>query len=802
MSNMDQLAAANQELLQSQEEMLDLTNTLEQRIADRTAALLESEKRFRNMAESTDVLIAVADENSHGVYFNKAWVELTGKGEDELLKFGWAELIHPDDKERWVNTYLAAAKKQVSVNGEFRVRSKDGDYRWLLASLPARFRADGSFAGYISSCIDITDRKNHEQKLEQIINILPAAVVVIRGDELIAESVNNANLAYWNKTRDEVIGKPLLEILPELATQAFPGQLRQVMETGEIVDVKESPVQLFNADGTERNSYVDYTYQPLTDINGKRTGVLVMSFEITDRVAQRKLLEQYAGDMQAINEELRASNEELASVNEELVTAHEKIEEGEIALRLAIEAANFGTWFIHSLTREFIADVRLKELFGYYPEEELTIEGALAQITEDYRGYVSTALENAIYRGGDYDVTYSVIGLHDEKLRWLRAIGNLKADLSGAFSAFTGVVMDITEQVLSAKKIQLAEESLRMAVDAAGLGTYYINATDRIFVASPKLKEFFGFHGDEDVPYEAAIGQIHEDYRQKAADMVESAFTKGTRFDLEYPIVGFHDGKIRWVRGLGEMHHSDGKDFFTGVLHDITEKKQDEIRKNDFIGMVSHELKTPLTSLTAIIQVANKKLKNSDDTFLTGAMDKAQAQVKKMSNMINGFLNISRLESGKILIVKQKFNLDELLEEMISEAKITLSAHVIEFKACGRFNIVADRDKIGSVISNLLNNAVKYSPKGKLIEVNCSVKAGDVVVSIKDEGIGIKPQDLNNIFNRYYRVENSDTNHISGFGIGLYLAAEIIQRHGGRIWAESEAGTGSTFYFSLPLNQH
>ena len=97
---------------------------------------------------------------------------------------------------------------------------------------------------------------------------------------------------------------------------------------------------------------------------------------------------------------------------------------------------------------------------------------------------------------------------------------------------------------------------------------------------------------DEELPYEAAINQIHPDYRQAAADMVEASFTKGVRFDMEYPVVGFHDGKIRWVKGLGTVQHdSTGKNaYFTGVLHEISERKQDELRKNDFIGMASHEL--------------------------------------------------------------------------------------------------------------------------------------------------------------------------------------------------------------------
>jgi PAS domain S-box-containing protein len=235
------------------------------------------------------------------------------------------------------------------------------------------------------------------------------------------------------------------------------------------------------------------------------------------------------------------------------------------------------------------------------------------------------------------------------------------------------------------------------------------------------------------------------------------------------------------------------------IARDITEKKLEEQRKSDFIGMVSHELKTPLTSLNGIIQVANAKLKNSEDTFLAGAMQKANVQVKRMTAMINGFLNVSRLEGGKIPLEKDFFDFRELLDELLDETKLIVNTHTISLAGSGQAIVKADREKINSVITNLVSNAVKYSPRGKTIEMGYLVKDKTVIFKVKDEGMGIKPEDLKRIFDRYYRVETNDTRHISGFGIGLYLSAEIIDHHKGKIWAESKIGKGSTFYFELPL---
>jgi signal transduction histidine kinase len=215
--------------------------------------------------------------------------------------------------------------------------------------------------------------------------------------------------------------------------------------------------------------------------------------------------------------------------------------------------------------------------------------------------------------------------------------------------------------------------------------------------------------------------------------------------------------------------------------------------------MASHELKTPLTSLTALIQVLQKKAKENNDQFTESVLLRANSQTKKMATLINGFLNVSRLESGKLLIEQRPFDLNALIGEIIDEMRLSISTHTLVFEPVDELYVDADREKIGSVLSNLLSNAVKYSPRGKIITIQCATGSEMVTVSVRDEGIGINPQDLERLFDRYYRVQSSDTRHISGFGVGLYLSAEIIQRHGGHIWAESEKDKGSTFYFTLPL---
>jgi two-component system sensor histidine kinase VicK len=622
-----------------------------------------------------------------------------------------------------------------------------------------------------------------------------------------------------NIKHPKALGLPIYDSYPEIWDTVGP-MFHGVMD-GKAVHFHD--FQLFlDRNGNKEECYFDFSYSPIKNEQGVIEGVLTNVIETTNRKLAELENQNLAEKLQSINEELSATNEELAASNEELRSTNEelaqandeilvgrqKIEEGETALRLAINAADFGTWFIHSGTREFITDSRLKELFGYYPDEPLSIEQAIAQITEEYRGYVAEKLENAIYNNGDYDVTYSVIGLHDDRLRWLRAIGNLKVDPSGAFSAFTGVVMDITEQVEAKNTLEKAYEQLRLSKEAAQLGFFDLDLTKGAMVWDSRCRELFGISHNGTVSYEKDfITGLHAEDKERILAVINNVLIKsvtGGIYDVEYRTVGAEDQQLRWVRAKGQVYFDqENKPVrFIGSVLNITEQKEDEQRKNDFIGMVSHELKTPLTSLTGVLQLAERRLKSNDDTFLASAMEKANVQVKRMSNMINSFLNVSRLESAKLLIDKHEFDLHELIEEIVIETKLTVSSHTIKFQNLNSIMVNADRDKINSVLTNLISNAVKYSPEGKIIEVGSIVTEDSVHVSIKDEGIGLSPQDIDKVFDRYFRVENKHTNLISGFGIGLYLSAEIIHRHNGKIWVKSESSKGSTFYFSLPLKNN
>lgn len=168
--------------------------------------------------------------------------------------------------------------------------------------------------------------------------------------------------------------------------------------------------------------------------------------------------------------------------------------------------------------------------------------------------------------------------------------------------------------------------------------------------------------------------------------------------------------------------------------------------------------------------------------------------------MINSLLNLSGAEAGKIHLNKQEFNMAELISEVVEETMFITTSHPIHIGKCDHIRVFADRDKIEQVLVNLLSNAAKYSEAAMPIELTCQQEAATLTVSVRDQGMGISAKDLEQLFLPHYRAETKATEKITGFGIGLYLCAEIIQRHKGEILVESEPGQGSTFKFTLPVN--
>lgn len=234
------------------------------------------------------------------------------------------------------------------------------------------------------------------------------------------------------------------------------------------------------------------------------------------------------------------------------------------------------------------------------------------------------------------------------------------------------------------------------------------------------------------------------------------------------------------------------------IARDITERKRLEQQRNEFMGIVTHELKTPVTSLKAFGQVLQRRFARQGDEQSAGMLSRMDAQINKLTNLINDLLDVSKIEGGRLKFQMGLFTLDALVDEIVEEVQRTTEQHTITIEGSTGKTVYGDRERIGQVLTNLLTNAIKYSPHATKIVVRCASTDKDIRVCVQDFGIGIPSDQMTQLFERFYRVQGKIHATIPGLGLGLFISREIIKRQGGRIWAESVSGEGSTFCFTLP----
>ncbi|WP_211316450.1 ATP-binding protein [Niabella yanshanensis] len=240
------------------------------------------------------------------------------------------------------------------------------------------------------------------------------------------------------------------------------------------------------------------------------------------------------------------------------------------------------------------------------------------------------------------------------------------------------------------------------------------------------------------------------------------------------------------------------KDRILIAIEDITDRREIERRKDDFLSIASHELKTPLTSIKGFMQML-KRLQPGDlpDQYAT-IFEKVNVAIERLNGLITDLLDVSRIQSGNIEIHKDTFDFDTMVKETIEQMQSLSSSHIIVCTGSSGLRVTADEQQIVQVLNNLLANAIKYSPDSREIYVHISRVSDYVKVSVKDTGVGINLEDQQRVFQRFFRGAEFQRK-FAGMGIGLYVCEQIIKNHNGTIWLESEKNHGSTFNFTIPI---
>ena len=369
---------------------------------------------------------------------------------------------------------------------------------------------------------------------------------------------------------------------------------------------------------------------------------------------------------------------------------------------------------------------------------------------------------------------------------------------NGSVWGILNTAADVTELVIAQKALAESEKLFRTVTTASPTALWMTDATGNIIYASQTWVHWTG------APVEAQYGigwinAVAEEDRQQAVEKFIKDFSAHHFHENIFRIKHFA-GRVRWVVCTGNpQFESDGT--FTGYIGacvDITEQKQLQQQKDEFLGIASHELRTPVTSIKAYAQVMMAMFKKEGDEKKVSMLQKMDSQLNRLTSLIGDLLDVTKINSGKLQFNNTTFAFDDMVDEVVNDLQHTTTKHVIEKQFKGSGIITADRDRLIQVLTNLITNAIKYSPHSKTIVVHTKRNGNEAEVCVQDFGIGISPEKQGHVFEQFYRVSGDMQHTFPGLGLGLYISSEIIKREGGRIWVNSEEGKGSIFCFAVP----
>lgn len=518
-----------------------------------------------------------------------------------------------------------------------------------------------------------------------------------------------------------------------------------------------------------------------------------------------------AEEVAAANEELSASNEELTASNEELATTNEELSETQALLEETLNGLGESEQRFRNLIREASVGIILltgKELIVEVVNEaygKLIGRGAqellkrpLFEIIPEAEANFRKIIEPVLQTGEPaylYEQAYLV---HKDGLPISGFLNLIYQPYREADGKITGVMIlcqDVSDQVAARLQVEATERRFQFMLNAIPQQVWTADPQGQLNYVNQVVADDFGFPGPEIVGH-GWQAFIHPDDLPSCLLAWQQALTSGEEYLTEFRLK-FANGAYNWHLARAVPLIENGEiSLWLGTNTNIEQQKRTEQRKDEFLSIASHELKTPLTGIKAFTQLMQK---NTDPSRTASYIQKSTDNIHRLEKLINDLLDVTKINAGKLSYDLQPFNFSQMLKDSVESAQLTTS-HQINLEQTENLTITGDRLRLEQVINNFLSNAIKYSPDGKQVNLKSQPSGEALIVSVQDFGIGIQQQHIQRLFDRYYRIDNS-SKRFEGLGLGLYISSEIIKRHRGTFWIESEPGKGSTFYFRLPLTE-
>lgn len=709
----------------------------------------------------------------------------------------WLKRLHPADRER-IQAELQEALNGKRLDTEFRIVRPNGDIRWIAMRGKVFMDEKGQPERLLGINRNITKRKQAEQQVEHerqrlhdLMMQAPAIMVVVTGPNHIFELANSMYLQLIGKDKT-IIGKPLREVLPEMVEQGYLELLDNVYKSGEPFIGKEMLARLDRSgDGKLEDVYLNFIYQPIKDSEGKVESIFGHAVDVTEQVRARQKVEDSEARLRFMAE----------SMPQKIFTAKPS---GEVDYfnpqwmeftGLSFEQIRAWGW------KQFIHPDDLEENIRLWQESIRT--GKPFQMEHRFRRY-------------------------DGVYRWHFSRAHAFRDSNGKIITWIGSNTDITDVKKTQEALVQSEERFRQLADSMPQIVWTATPDGKEDYYNQQWYEFTGFvPGQKGQSWKKIL---HPDDVKYCNETWQESIRTGKPFQTEYRFRDRHrPGKYRWFLGRA-LAIKDNKGNITkwfGTATDIDDIRRTTLRKeelekltaalelqrnqlmelnnakDEFISLASHQLRTPATGVKQYVGMLLEgyvgTLTPEQETMLQYAFESNERQLR----IIDDLLKVAHVDAGKIEINKKQCNLVPLVHNVLREQLSAFQARgqkLIYNKPDEPVEASIDTKLIRMVIENLVNNAGKYTPKGKQIKVKVSEKTRPkcAVVSVRDQGVGIDPEDFPKLFRKFSRLRNPLSEEVGGTGLGLYWVKRVIDLHGGNIKVKSAVGKGTTFTLELP----
>ncbi|GHO55972.1 PAS domain S-box protein [Ktedonobacter robiniae] len=697
--------------------------------------------------------------------FNQRWRDYTGQSTEEAQGEGWMQCLHHEDRQHVRSVWQRAIQTGGVYETELRLRhGTTGEYRWFLVrALPVR-NETGQIVKWVGTCTDIEEQKRTEQQLKESREHLRVLTEMV--PQLVWTTSPDGRVDYCNQRFQEVTRADFERVRDyEWRQYLHPEDTERVLTlrqhsltTGELF---ESEHRL--KDG-QTGAYRWFLARAMPVRN--EAGQIVKWFGTCTDIDEQKQTEQ-------------------------------RLKESEEQFRVLVETVPQLVWVARPDGQHEYMNQHWCDYTG------LTLENAqsdlwayLQVIHPDDREGNRAHLQRALDTGTMYEHEARVRNAHTGEYRWFLMRAMPVRDETGQIVKWFGTGTDIDERKRMEEALRQSQERIRALIDSNIIGIVSVEGEEDVLVEANDAYLHMTGYTQEDVrsgtlSVESTTLPEHASLFQRA---LQELVTRGQHTPFETELVCQDGGRLPVLVG-GVIFQERPRRVVAFVL-DNSARKELEQRKDDFISMASHELRNPLTALKMQTTLLHRQL--AKQGIQAPALSSMEIQINKLIRLVEELLDVSKIQAGRLEYRQEMVALDALLQEIANTMQQTHPSHTIVMRGAAQTSLLADRDRLGQVFTNLISNAIKYSPSAETVEMDLSATEDAVTIRVRDHGLGIPREQRDKIFERFYRVAGSTQRAIPGLGMGLYIVAEIVKRHGGTITVESDVGNGSTFTVILP----